>query len=65
MDIENVKITTGNEVKKDAPEGLTGCKNSSDTPLSLIWKNNFGAYQLNHINSVVERMFTLGNEGKN
>lgn len=64
VDIENVKITTGNEVKKDAPEGLTGCKNSSDTPLSLIWKNNFGAYQLNHINSVVESMFTLGNEGK-
>lgn len=64
VDIENVKITTGNEVKKDAPEGLTGCKNSSDTPLSLIWKNNFGAYQLNHINSVIEGMFTLGNEGK-
>lgn len=64
VDIENVKVTTGNEAKKNAPEGLTGCKNSNDTPLSLIWKNNFGAYQLNHINRVIEGMFTLGNEGK-
>lgn len=64
VNIENVKVTTGSEARKDAPVGLTGSTAGSGKPLSLIWKNNFGAYQLNHINSLIEGMGTLGNEGK-
>lgn len=64
LDIENVKVTIGSEARKDAPEGLTGSTTGNGKPLSLIWKNNFGAYQLNHIDRLIEGMLTLGNEGK-
>ena len=64
VDIEDVKVTTGSEARKDAPEGLTGSTEGSGKPLSLIWKNNFGAYQLNHVYSLITGMATLGNEGK-
>ena len=64
VDIENVKVTTGSETRKDAPQGLTGSTAGSGKPLSLIWKNHFGAYQLNHIDRLIEGMATLGNEGK-
>lgn len=64
VDIENVKVTTGSEARKDAPKGLTGSTEGNGKPLSLIWKNNFGAYQLNHVYRLIEGMATLGNEGK-
>lgn len=64
LQIENVKISTGSENKAEAPQGLTGLQSEKEQPLSLIWKNKDGAYQLNHIRSFVEGMLTLGNEGK-
>lgn len=64
IQIDNLKITTGTEEKENAPEGLTGKQKNGDKPLTLMWKNPNGAYQINHINTFIVTMFSLGNEGK-
>ena len=53
----------GTTPEKDAPEGLTG-QITDARQVNLIWKNSFGAYQLNHINEYYSMGLAVGNEGK-